>query len=174
MVGLDYDQKRFLAAFKKFYQIEYATNKGKNNTTMHVIAEKMCYLLKMYGLEIGDFYYSWNIRGPFSPGLLALLRVTDNEECCVKEFYANESELNEYIYDGDKIEELRRELHIGDSKNFEQWTELLGSLTYISRTMLPGASFEVVQEKLLQEKRDYSDCSKNQEAWNLLQGIKLI
>ena len=94
---------------------------------MHIETQKMCYLLKMAGIEIGDFDYSWNFRGPFSPGLLVLLRSIDRKATEVTEFYEN-SEEKEKLLDGlkTKIYELQKNLEIDkhlDQK--EQWVEVL-------------------------------------------------
>lgn len=177
MSELNFDQKKTLAAFECFFGSRYNTNTGKkDNTSMHIETQKMCYLLKMAGIEIGDFDYSWNFRGPFSPGLLVLLRSIDRKATEVTEFYEN-SEEKEKLLDGlkTKIYELQKNLEIDkhlDQK--EQWVEVLGSLTYISRTVLPGSDFEEVNKRLIQEKAEYCNMDLNKQAWNLLKEMKLL
>ncbi len=177
MSALNFDQKKTLAAFERFFGSRYNTHAEENgNTYMHVETQKMCYLLKIAGIEIGDFSYSWNFKGPFSPGLLVLLRSIDRKDTDVTEFYANAKEKNRFLLGIEsKIDELRENLEI--DKHLEQkeyWVELLGSLTYISRTVLPGANFEEVNKRLTQEKSDYCDTDLNNHAWELLNNMKLL
>lgn len=177
MLTLNYDQKKTLAAFERFFGSRYNTHAEENgNTSMHVETQKMCYLLKMAGIEIGDFSYSWNIKGPFSPGLLVLLRSIDRKDADVKEFYENADEKKKYLSGLEtRIDELRKKLEIDKYyEQKEQWVEILGSLTYISRTMLPGADFEKVNERLIQEKSIYCNIDMNRHAWDLLNSMDLL
>ena len=100
MSKLNFDQKRILVAFERFLGSRYNTHAGENgNTCMHVETQKMCYLLKKAGVEIGDFSYSWNFKGPFSPGLLVLLRSIDRKDADVAEFYENAEEKKGFCQD---------------------------------------------------------------------------
>lgn len=177
MSALNFDQKRTLAAFERFFGSRYNTHAEKNgNTGMHVETQKMCYLLKMVGVEIGDFNYSWNFRGPFSPGLLVLLRSIDRRAADVMEFYESAEEKEKFLSGLEtKIDDLREKLEIDKHLNQrEQWVEILGSLTYLSRTVLPGADFEEVNKRLIQEKAEYCDIKLNNHAWNLLNSMNLL
>lgn len=177
MSALNFDQKKTLVAFERFFGSRYNTHAEENgNTCMHVEAQKMCYLLKMAGIEIGDFSYSWNFKGPFSPGLLVLLRSIDRKDADVREFYENTEEKEKLLLGLEKkIDELREKLEIDEHiDQKEQWVEILGSLTYISRTVLPGANFGEVNERLLREKSEYSNTELNNHAWNLLNNMKLL
>ncbi len=177
MTTLNFNQKRTLAAYECFYGNRYVTHSEENsNTGTHVETQKMCYLLKVAGVEIGDFEYSWNIKGPFSPGLLALLRSMDRRDAEVLDFY-EKSLGNDYLQSGQlsKIDELRNILEIDShSGQHLQWVELLGSLTYISRAKLPGAGFKEVNQRLIQEKPEYGDEDTNQHAWELLSKANLL
>ena len=177
MATLSFNQKKTLAAYERFYGNRYSTHSEEvNNTGMHVETQKMCYLLKVAGVEIGDFDYSWNFRGPFSLGLLALLRSIDRKESCVLEFYEDVSNKEKYLLgQTKKIDELHEKLEIEEHQTQKlQWVEILGSLTYISRAMLPGATFEVVNRRLVQEKTEYCDESVNRHAWDILNEAKLV
>lgn len=177
MSVLSFDQKKILVAFERFFGNRYETHtEEKGNTNMHVETQKMCYLLKVVGVEIGDFDYSWNFKGPFSPGLLVLLRSIDRKDADVLEFYEKTAEKEKFLSGyGMKIDELREKLEIDQhqEKNI-QWVEILGSLTYISRAMLPGADFDTVNKRLMQEKREYCDENMNRHAWELLNRANLL
>lgn len=177
MATLDFDQKKTLVAYERFYGNRYNTHSEEiNNTEIHVETQKMCYLLKVAGVEIGDFDYSWNFKGPFSPGLLALLRSIDRKDSDVLEFYEETSDKERFLSEQiTKIDELREKLEIDAHQGQNvQWVEILGSLTYISRAMLPGATFEVVNRRLIQEKAEYCDENMNRHAWDLLNNANLL
>lgn len=185
MGTLRFDQKRLLAAFECFLGEKYKTphTTGDNNTSMHVEAQKMCYLLKLIGIEIGDFSYSWNSRGPFSPGLLVLLRSIDSCHKEVDLFYKKSEEKEKYLKNiKSEIEDLRKKLDMdGNCSNSEPWIEILGSLAYLSRTVLPGADFECVssylkkrKEDLYTQKTEFYNDEKNKKAWDLLIEAGLI
>lgn len=177
MVALNFNQKKTLVAFERFYGSRYKTHSEEpNNTGMHIETQKMCYLLKVAGVEIGDFDYSWNFKGPFSPGLLALLRSMDRKNSDVLEFYEETSDTEKFLSgQSTRIDELREKLEIGTHQEQNaQWVEILGSLTYISRAMLPGSDFDVVNQRLIREKTEYSDETVNRHAWNLLSEANLL
>lgn len=175
---LNFNQKKTLAAYKCFYNSMYDTNTEKgNNTEMHILVQKMCYLLKVAGIQIGNFDFCWNVYGPFSPGLLSFLRSIDKHDPAVKDLYDKDDENLENFLSGQKesINDLRKQLKIDNHQNDQlKWLELLGSLTFISRTFLPGAPFEEVNKKLIYEKSAYNDENYNKEAWEILQNAKLL
>lgn len=177
MTTLNYNQKKILTAYEIFFGSRYQTYPGAvNNTETHTATQEMCFLLKISGIEIGDFQYSWNLRGPFSPGLLALMRSMDRNSEVVIDFYENETTKEEFSPDQVmKIDGLREILEIDEYRNqCVRWVEILGSLTYIARTMLPGSDFETVNQRFIQEKPEYSETSENQHAWNILNKARLL
>ena len=177
MLTLNFDQKKTLALYEYFFGNKYKVNSEENdNTTVHVETQKMCYLLKVCGIEIGDFNYTWNFKGPFSPGLLAMLRSMDRNATGILNFYEQVSEKESFLLDHKSdINKLKDKLEIDlHQKDRMQWIEILGSLTYISRTMLPNADFEVANQRLIQEKPDYCDLKINEYAWNILNTANLL
>lgn len=177
MRELSFDQKKTLVAYEHFYGSRYNTHVGEvGSTGLHVETQKMCYLLKVAGVEIGDFDYSWNFKGPFSPGLLALLRSMDRNENVVQSFYGEQSEKESILSDClTRIDKLRADLEIDEHQEQPvQWIEILGSMTYISRVMLPGANFETVNQRLVGEKSEYNDENTNHHAWELLERADML
>ena len=175
---LSFDQKKLLATFKRFFGDGYNTqSKEDRNTCMHIKAQKMCYLLKVAGVEIGDFSYSWNFRGPFSPGLLALLRSIDRTNVdVISSFYEQEEDQNKFLSGNEKkIDDLRIKLEIDKHREDTiEWIELLSSLTYISRSIFPGTDFNIVNQRLIQERLDYYNEAINYHAWNILNRMNLL
>lgn len=58
MNPLSYIQKKTLVAYEMFFGNRYVPNKTSDNNDLHVETEKMCYLLKMAGVEIGDYGFT--------------------------------------------------------------------------------------------------------------------
>ena len=130
----------------------------------------MCYLLKVAGVEIGDFNYSQNFKGPFSPGLLALLRSIDRKNEDIAVFYAQTVNQDKFLSGNEnKIDDIRKKLEIDKHQEDSiEWIELLGSLTYIIRSVYPGADFEIVNQRLIQENKKYSNRDINYQVWRIL------
>ncbi len=55
MANLSYDEKKILTVFKHFFGNRYDTHIKES---VHIKTQMMCYLLKVAGVEIGDFNYS--------------------------------------------------------------------------------------------------------------------
>lgn len=176
--AFSYEQKMTLTAYELFFGNRYETSSDKKvRTAKHVEMQKMCYLLKVAGVEVGMFDFSWNIKGPFSPGLLALLHSIDKNDTLLRDFYQNTLEKDKLFSEElrNTISDLRDKLEIDTHKeNQLNWVELLGSLTYISRAMLPGAGFDVVNKRLVLEKSKYRNVSNNRYAWEVLKKVKFL
>lgn len=177
LAAFSYEQKLALMAYELFFGSQYETSEdNKIRTAKHVEMQKMCYLLQVAGIDIGMFDFSWNIKGPFSPGLLALLHTIDRNNALLQGFYANTCEKDELLLEyKDMISDLRSKLEIDKHKeNQLNWVELLGSLTYISRAMLPGAGFDAVNSRLVFEKSKYRNKGENRHAWEILKEVKFL
>lgn len=177
MCKLNYGQQKTLAAYETFFNQQYIANcDNDQHTDEHIITQKMVYLLQVAGIPIGDYDFSWNFKGPFSPGLLANLRDIDRNSDEVEIFYA-ENHQNPIL-----PKELKQEiLKIRAMLELERykfcllhWVELLGSLLYLSRSMLPGANYELVNKKLMAYKNDYCNSDENHRAWKALQAANLL
>ncbi len=178
MFELNFDQRTVLTLYKVFFGIEYPTSEcQENRTDVHVEAQKMCYLLKLRGVSVGDFYYTWNHRGPFSPGLLVLLRSLDENHQNVQDYYSSansrsSSKLSDMTL---KAQKLSGDLQLNEHKADRlRWIELLGSLAFLSNSVLPGAPFDLINERLRIKKPQYDNDGENRYAWNILCDTKLI
>lgn len=59
MTALNFNQKKTLVAYERFYGNRYcAYSDTCDNTDIHNAVQMMCYLLKVAGIEIGNFDYS--------------------------------------------------------------------------------------------------------------------
>lgn len=178
MSELTFEQKVILDLYKRFFGCQYPTEGSfDDKTQVHVNAQKMCYLLKMDGIDIGDFGYSWNFHGPFSPGLLAVLRSLDLQDEQVRTYYDSEIVQSESLSDVDqeKITTLIAKLRLSEHvENRGDWMELLGSLTFLSHSELPGESFDRIKNELRLRKDKFDDDSENSNAWNVLREANLL
>lgn len=167
MATLSYDEKKIVTVFKRFFGNRYDTHIKES---VHIKTQMMCYLLKVAGVEIGNFNYSWNFRGPFSSGLLALLRSIDRKNKDVAAFYEQTVNQDKLLSGNEnKIDDIRKKLEIDKhQEDSTEWIELLGSLTYITRSVHPGADFEIINQRLIQENQKYSNRDVNYQAWEIL------
>lgn len=177
MATLIFDQKRMLLAYKTFYGEPYIAPSSQRNTDIHVISQEMCFLLKMIGINIGDYSYSWNTHGPFSPGLLVLLRTMDRIPNEIENFYISFEEYG-YILNQEarnKIIHIRNALKINEHLNDRlDWVELLGSLVYLANVELPGASCDEVFERLKMYKGVEINSIEKKSIWEMLKTEKLL
>ena len=180
MSKLDFDQRTILALYKVVFKEFYPAIESLADTNMtdtHIETQKMCYLLKLRGIEVGDFDYSWNTRGPFSPGLLALLRSMDTKPKEIREFYSSPEQQRTIIpYNvTEKVNSIIKALHFDEHMEDRlDWVELLGSLAYLSNSVLPGAPFDLVNERLVSKKTQYSDIATNRTAWSFLKKAEML
>lgn len=180
MSALSYNQKAILNLYERFYLERYPSSTVDHYTTTqtHINSQKMLYLLKMYGINVGDFCFSWNHHGPFSPGLLATLRSLDQQKHNIEGYYLNsESSNNEVLFsdDNNKIERLIELLKLKDhQENLSNWMELLGSLVYISNSVFPYENYTLIAKELKNRKDKFSDDKENSNAWQVLENAKLL
>lgn len=155
---LNYNEKKLLAAYEIFFGKQYEVC---DNPNIHTETQNMCYLLHVAGIEIRHGYV-WDHDGPYSAEVQLLMRSIDRNPLEVTKFYEKEKCLED-----ERIIRLKERLEI-DNKPTEQWTEILGSMAYIARVILPGSNFDQVQERLIRENPSFSNIDNNRHAWKLL------
>lgn len=187
MGNLTFEEKIILVLYKKFYGEEYSINEQcaqKELTDKHVKAQKLCYLLSLYGLEIGGYNYSWDTFGPYSPRLQACLHELDRKYDDVRSFY--NLQLDDSIlfsnsegglfWESDKIriDSFFDLIKNPDGDNNRDWMELLGSLAYLFHNVFPQGDFSLINEELVLRKNKYNDTKINKKAWSTLLQAKLL
>lgn len=186
MTKLTFDERALLTAYRRFYGENYPA-RDELNTDAHVQSQKMCFLLGLRGVSIGDFGYSWNYHGPYSAGLQSQLRALDQHADLVKIFYDSHQD-EDLLFSDDNtvsalftatqkslIDELAGSLKIiecGEEKR--KWSELLGSITFLERSVLPGADFGMINNELQKRKPQYNDNDYNFSAWTLLKKAGIL
>lgn len=178
MNGLTYDQKLILLLYESFFSKRYPFDASNDERTrVHINVEKMCYLLQLNGLDIGGFCYSWNKFGPFSPGLLAVLRSLDLKKQDADSFYESGKKISDYLSEAEneRIFSLIRVLFFNNCcKDINKWMELLGSLAFLSNSVLPGEDFVRIHDEIVKRKKHFSDREENILAWNVLKQSGLL
>lgn len=177
MPTLTFNQRTVVDLYPQFYDSSYPEHISQGDVTrVHINAQKMCYLLKKIGIDVGNYSYSWNFHGPFSPGLLVLLHSLDAQEEDVQNYCDNSEHPAVFSNDEqEKVTSLIQNLHLvehGDDRS--SWMELLGSLAFLSHSVLPGEDFANVVKELKIRKPQFNDDDINREAWNVLKNANLL
>lgn len=186
MSTLEFREKAFLVLFRRFFGIPYHAS-GENNFLAHVVAQKMGFLLSRRSVYIGDYVYVWDTHGPCSAGLQSLLRNLDQMTDEVSSFYAQYENDDVFFSDnitplglfdedqGKCVSELREKLDIdGHQNDLFEWSELLGSLAFLSLYDMPGSSFDRINKELIHRKPQYSDTIINRTAWDALTNADIL
>lgn len=198
--SLGFNERKFLELYRRFYKEPYPA-KEDNNQNTHVQGQKAVYLLMLKQVNVGDYGFTWQQHGPCSDALQEMMRELDKVPDSVEEFYQNfpgndasdkmlysDSPNTQRLFcteDASKIDSVRKALALpkeysgqrddGDTP-MRRWMELLGSLTYISTTRLPGASEERVWEELqkAKSKAKYLKAQEKDTAFQALRSAKLL
>lgn len=197
---LGFDECRFLELYRRFYGEPYPAKKVKN-TNAHVKGQKVVYLLMLKQVNVGDYGFTWQQHGPCSDALQEMMCALDLAPTSVAKFYQNfpdNATSDGVLYsdnpnaqrlfckaDAAKIDIAREELDLPEEHDVEKndgdtpvrrWMELLGSLTYISTTRLPGASEERVWEELqkAKSKEKYLNAPEREQAFQTLKSAGLL
>jgi hypothetical protein len=177
MPNLTFNQRTVVDLYPQFYGNSYPEQLHQEDVTrVHINAQKMCYLLKKVGIDVGNYGYSWNFHGPFSPGLLVLLHSLDSQEEDVQ-YYCDNPEHPATFSDDEqeKVTSLIQNLHLAEHENDRSsWMELLGSLVFLSHSVLPGEDFANVVQELKSRKPQFSNDNENREAWDVLKTANLL
>lgn len=198
---LGFNERRFLELYRRFYREPYPAASA-NNQNAHVKGQKAVYMLMLKQVGVGDYGFTWQQFGPCSDTLQEMMRELDANPSAVEEFYQSfpqdNAETNKKLYsddsnsqrlfcleDGEKIDAVREELQLPEEKieqdsngdtPVRRWMELLGSLTYISETRLPGVGEERIWEELqkAKSKAKYLNAPEKKEAIQVLKTAKLF
>lgn len=195
---LSYDEQLFLLAFQSFlnrkYQLDSKNRSADQISRDHIQAQKIGYFLNSIRL-LPNYCFNWNQRGPFSARFQGLLSDLDAKSEAVQEFYNSHSpdEINKLlpeclssqlsILKGSISTFLNQERDKTKDQNTTRFDEqvfltdnleLLGSLLYVAKTVIPGQDYSYISKELTNRKASFCDEDKNLRAWNCLLDTKLI
>lgn len=171
---LSFNQKSILNLYQRFYGKRYQCGVTREEATQeHINVQKMCYLMKRFGIPVGNFGYSWDTYGPFSPGLQVALHDLDMQNEDVEVYY-EETEGEQSTVDN-KIEHLINVLHLAEhGQDLERWMELLGSIAFLSYSVLPGEDFDCVRRELTARKSYFNNVDEEFAAWSTLKEAGML
>ena len=182
MPSLNVHEEVILALYQLLYDEPYDCNPvldaGEPNP-IHVKAQKADFIFSELRIPVGDYGFSWNHHGPYSELLQNHLRELDHKPELVQSYYTDFQSNREIMLaklfttvQKKKIEEassLMKEVAKTD------WGgELLGSLLYISRSILPGRGFNELNMELKRRKSYFSNDDDNYRAWENLVKLNLV
>lgn len=188
---LSYSEKLLFVLYKELYGKDYTCNKNNKLpdgiVAEHLMAQKSTYLFAQYNIQVDDYDFIWDRRGPFSLALQDRLRLLDDRKKEVEEFYSlynsdKESYINQLLTEK-QIERITKlvialqKLILDQDDNIEKQCtacELLCSLIYLSRIVLPGRQFDAVNSELCRRKPHLNNNEYNKEVWNILEGASLL
>lgn len=186
---LSYDERLFLAAYRSVtgtkYQPDGKEKENNRESASHVRGQVVGYFLSAL-LPLPGYCFNWNDHGPFSASFEHLLDDLDDKQALADQFYEKEEEeaLKELLPDCLK-EPLQKAAYavrlILETEKKEKGTydtayllELLGSLTYLKRTVWPGGEFQTLNEELKYRRKKFHDDNLNERAWNCLKKTGLL
>ncbi len=146
---------------------------------IHVNAQKAIFIFSEMMVPAGDYGFCWNHQGPYSEQLQIQLRALDGKPKLVQEycdeFAKNPDEKLEVLFTRGQILKIKN-VAVGMSEvaKGEMGGELLGSLLYISRTVMPGSGFDRVNSELQLRKTSFPDQKVNRKAWDALEKLDLV
>lgn len=197
---LGFNEQKFLELYRRFYGEPYPA-KRVENTNAHVKGQKAVYLLMLKRVNVGDYSFTWQQHGPCSDALQEMMCALDLAPTSVAKFYqkfpdnavsdgalySDDPNTQRLFYkeDAAKIDTVREKLDLPEEHEAEKkdgdtpvrrWMELLGSLTYISTTRLPGASEERVWAELkkAKSKAKYLNAPEKEQAFQTLRSAELL
>lgn len=180
---LGVQEEVILALYMMLYNEPYnCTGKQRQQdgvNMIHVNAQKAIFIFSEMMVPAGDYGFCWNHQGPYSEQLQIQLRALDGKPKLVQKYY------DEFAKNPDvKLEMLFTRGQILKIKNVaagmseitkgELGGELLGSLLYISRTVMPGSGFDSVNSELQLRKTSFPNQEVNKKAWDALGKLDLV
>ena len=128
-----------------------------------VVLQKAIYLLRELGITCGDYSFSWNKRGPFSPELSDDVK-NQTDDLSEKYVFSKVAEQG--------IARLRDVYSSGCRKyDSNKWFEAVASLHYMKLYMHPSYSEDKLAIKLMEYKPIFADIEENKRAFKALDSI---
>lgn len=179
---LSVQEEIILAIYRLLYDVPYDCKPDLDDKKMnpvHINAQKADFFFSKLMLPVGDYGFSWNNRGPYSALLQSDLHSLDEKQELINNYYRNwdtdkEAKLNDLftLWQINKAKwaaEAVRDVVKGNNGG-----ELLGSLLFISTTVLPGCEFAQVNQELQRRKEIFPCIEDNLKAWKSLQRLNLV
>ncbi len=143
--------------YKKIFNEDFFYGDFKKRMKM----QKCIYLAEQFGLNVGDYEFTWYKHGPYSQRLQDEV-YSDNRKPSSELMYSD--------YALSVIKKIKYMIEKSHSEGFEyseeQWLECLASVHYLNR-MYRGNKQKTVEE-LMKRKPHLNNVSLNQQAYSLV------
>lgn len=178
---LDVQDEVILSLYRLLYEEDYdCTHEKKGSVNpVHLNAQKAEYIFSELMIPVGEYGFCWNHYGPYSEELQNRLHALDQKKELVKDYYdhfhGNENEYLHSLFSSGQTQRIKNASDaLRELAQSRDGSELLGSLIYLGRTVLPGREFESVNSQLRLRKEHFTDDSFNKKAWDKLAALKLV
>ena len=183
-----YEEKRLLTLYRQMLRKEYDVNnklKYENNDELknRVEMQQAIYLIDKL-MWTDQYGFVWNTYGPKSMGIEENLNLLDNKEHLIKDFYLL---FDNNIYSQDTIKKLKNLYNYSKIRELEKFTkltsdildtdkglEIIADLTFITSTIIPGASFDIANRELQKVRPIFNNKDLNKYAFRCLEACELI
>lgn len=179
---LSVQEEVILALYSELYNRPYDCHSepGPDGfNVVHVDAQKASFIFSEMMVPAGNYGFYWNHRGPYSEQLQNQLHALDEKEVLIEQYYSDfavnrKKKLDSLFTRGQQKKISRVATGMREIAQDDKGGELLGSLLYIGRTVMPGRGFEQVNCELQRRKDYFQDTDKNKRAWEALQKLDLV
>lgn len=182
VAGLNYGEKLMLTLYRELYGVNYIGNTvekcADGIVKEHLKAQKAAYLFSLCEIPLENYGYIWDRRGPFSLGVQELLLELDHKIEDVNKYYDEYDQGKEIVQNALLTAQQIERMHsLVDST--KAWVrrkddtechncELLGSIAFLAKTVMPGCDFTVVNQELKRRKSCFQSTAMNKSAWRQL------
>lgn len=185
MSSLNFQEKLILILYRKFFNKPYNCKNNETNeqgiVQKHIDAQKVGFYFATMGIPVGDYNFSWDVAGPYSCALQELLKEIDGSPDLVSELYAGniDKTLLQLLESRKQVSQINEACSAMQKvvKGEKRGAELMASLLYISKTVMPYFDFESVNTELVRRKSYFSETKYKDmsgKIWDVLSESKLI
>lgn len=171
-MDLKFEEKRCLILYLEFFnrcynlddERKYDVSPNHSLLVRHVEAQNIDFFLQSLGIH-SEYGYTWDWRGPYSPGFQLVLKSLDKKGEAIPVFYNtynrdrsrgwnnNYSEqlqdlLKDYFYNNEIIKISKASFALEDILHQEQGSEFLADIIYIGKTVMPGSDLPTILEEV--------------------------
>lgn len=179
-MNLDFEERRCLALYLEFFnrcynvddERKYDVSPTHSLLARHIEAQNIDYFLQALGIH-SEYGYTWDWRGPYSPGFQLVLNSLDKKEEAIPEFYDSYNKdrsrgwnrnyrdqlqdlLQDFFYNSEITKISKASFVLEDILKEERGSEYLADIIYIGKTVLPGSDLPRILKELNRRKVNLS------------------
>lgn len=171
-MNLKFEEERCLALYLEFFNRCYNINDerkcdvapNRSLLVRHIEAQNIDFFLQSLGIH-SDYGYTWNWKGPYSPGFQIVLNSLDKKGEAISKFYDSYNKdrsrgwninyrdqlqdlLENYLYRSEVAKISKASFVLEDILQQEQGSQYLADIIYIGKTVMPGSDLPTILEEL--------------------------